>query len=86
MDVKEAIQKRRSVRSFDDRQVPRSKIEELMESVRMAPSASNGQDWEFLVVDDHTTRRNYIPQQNGRSSSEKLQWLLPAWLPSLTKR
>lgn len=56
MDVKEAIQKRRSVRSFDERKVSRSKIEELMESIRMAPSASNRQDWEFLVVDDHATR------------------------------
>jgi len=56
MDVKEAIQKRRSVRSFKDRKVSRSKIEELLESVRMAPSASNRQDWEFLVVDDHVTR------------------------------
>jgi nitroreductase len=27
-----------------------------MESVRMAPSASNRQDWEFLVVDDHATK------------------------------
>ena len=56
MDVKDAIQKRRSVRSFKDRKVSRSKIEELLESVRMAPSASNRQDWKFLVVDDHATR------------------------------
>ncbi len=56
MDVKEAIQKRRSVRSFKDRKVSRSKIEELLESVRMAPSASNRQDWKFLVVDDHAIR------------------------------
>lgn len=56
MDVKEAIQRRRSVRSFEDREVSRAKIKELMESVRMAPSASNRQDWEFVVVDDHTTK------------------------------
>ena len=27
-----------------------------MESVRMAPSASNRQDWKFLAVDDHATK------------------------------
>lgn len=56
MDVKEAVLKRRSVRSFKDREVSRETLEDIMESVRMAPSASNRQDWEFVLVDDGTIR------------------------------
>ncbi len=52
MEVKEAILRRRSVRSFEDKHVPRDTLEEIMESVRMAPSASNRQDWKFVIVDD----------------------------------
>ncbi len=56
MHVKEAILKRRSVRSFSDEEVSRSKLNEIMESVRMAPSASNRQDWEFVLVDDQAKK------------------------------
>ena len=56
MDVKEAIVKRRSVRSFTVKDVSRSLLEEIMESVRMAPSASNRQDWKFIIVDRKATR------------------------------
>lgn len=56
MNVEEAILKRRSVRSYKDKKVSRSKLNELMKSVRMAPSASNRQDWGFVLVDDHTTK------------------------------
>lgn len=52
MEVKEAIRRRRSVRSFKDEPVTRDTLEELMESVRIAPSASNRQDWKFVLVDD----------------------------------
>ena len=50
MDVKEAIARRRSVRSYKDREVSRTLLRELMDSVRMAPSASNRQDWKFVLV------------------------------------
>ncbi|MCF7876210.1 nitroreductase family protein [Candidatus Bipolaricaulota bacterium] len=56
MEVKEAILRRRSVRSFKEKDVPRELLEDIMESVRMAPSASNRQDWQFVLVDDSATR------------------------------
>ncbi|MFW6071773.1 MAG: nitroreductase family protein [Candidatus Bipolaricaulota bacterium] len=56
MEVKEAILKRRSVRSYKERKVRREKLEKIMESVRMAPSASNRQDWKFVLTDDPEKR------------------------------
>ncbi|MFT4889444.1 MAG: nitroreductase [Halobacteriales archaeon] len=55
MDVRDAILERRSVRSYTDRPLPRETIETVLDSVRMAPSASNRQDWRFLVADDEGT-------------------------------
>lgn len=44
---------RQSDRSFDpDRFVEREKIERILETARMAPSATNSQPWHFIVVDE----------------------------------
>ncbi|MBS3815570.1 MAG: nitroreductase family protein [Hadesarchaea archaeon] len=50
MNVEEAISTRRSVRSYANKEVSREKIEKIMNSVRLAPSANNKQDWRFLIV------------------------------------
>jgi len=55
MDVRDAILERRSVRSYADRPLSRETIETVLDSVRMAPSASNRQDWHFVVADDEET-------------------------------
>ena len=55
MDVRDAILERRSVRSYADKPLSRGTIETVLDSVRMAPSASNRQDWRFLVADDEGT-------------------------------
>lgn len=46
------ILKRRSVRTFEDRPVPREDLEAIVECGRWAPSAMNRQEWTFVVVDD----------------------------------
>lgn len=57
LDVEEAILKRRSVRSYKDRKVPRQKLEKIMDLGRMAPSANNRQDWRFVIVDEEETKK-----------------------------
>ncbi len=52
MDISEIIKLRQSVRAYQDRPVERWKIEKLIESVRLAPSASNSQPWQLIIVDD----------------------------------
>lgn len=45
------VLKRQSCRSFDaDKPIEREKLEELMNTVSMAPSACNSQPWHFTVV------------------------------------
>ncbi|MCH3942200.1 MAG: nitroreductase family protein [Atopobiaceae bacterium] len=49
MDV---IDRRRSVRAYQSREVEPGKIEELLRAAMQAPSAGNQRPWEFLVVRD----------------------------------
>ena len=46
------IRKRRSVRRYIDRMIPKEDLEKCVEAARLAPSACNGQTWKFIVVDD----------------------------------
>jgi nitroreductase len=50
MDVKTAIHTRRSVRRYKSTPVARELILELLEAANLAPSATNRQPWEFVVV------------------------------------
>lgn len=52
MEVFEAISGRRSVREYKKEKLPRQDLEKILEAGVWAPSASNAQPWEFLVIDD----------------------------------
>jgi len=57
MDVYEAIAARKSVRAFEDKDVPEDVVSRLLEAARLAPSANNLQEWRFVVVRDSATRK-----------------------------
>lgn len=57
MDVMEAIRKRCSVRNYLCRAVEKEKLTKILEAARLAPSASNRQEWRFIVVQDKDTRK-----------------------------
>lgn len=44
------IKERRSIRAFQDKPIPEKEIEMILEAGRWAPSASNRQPWEFIVI------------------------------------
>ena len=60
MDIIEVIKKRRSIRAYLDRPVEPEKMERLLEAARLAPSASNRQEWRFVVVTDAARRTALI--------------------------
>ena len=57
MDVFEAAQERRSIRSYQDKPVPREKMEKILEAGRLAPSARNIEPWHFIAVTDAEKRK-----------------------------
>ena len=52
MDAVEVILSRRSIRRYTDESVPEEIITELMEAAMSAPSASNQQPWQFVIIND----------------------------------
>jgi nitroreductase len=50
------MQRRRTVRDFSDRPVPRVLIEECLRAATAAPSGANQQPWRFVAVSDAAVR------------------------------
>jgi len=46
----ELVKKRRSIRQFKPNPIPDEYIDKIIEAARWAPSASNSQPWEFIVI------------------------------------
>ncbi len=52
MDAIECIHTRRSIRRYEQKEVPEELIKEILSSGMTAPSARNQQPWQFIVVTD----------------------------------
>jgi len=52
METWDAIRDRRNVRLYDDRPIPPEDLDRILEAGRRAPSASNRQHWDFVLVTD----------------------------------
>lgn len=68
-DLMEVIQGRRSIRRYQEKEVPDDILNKLLEAARWAPSWANTQCWEIIVVKD-------------RSIKEKIQEKVPSRNPS----
>lgn len=58
MDIFEVIKKRRSIRSFIQEEVPKEDIERIIEAASWAPSGSDSQPWEFMVIIDERVKKD----------------------------
>ena len=56
MTFLQLVSKRKSIRKYSPRPVPRERIERCLEAARLSPSACNSQPWSFIVVDDERLR------------------------------
>ena len=52
MEVREALQKRRSIRKYTKEPVSKEQLEELLHAAMSGPSACNRTPWDFYVVTD----------------------------------
>ena len=64
-DFHEEVSRRRTVRDFSDRPVPRDIIEDCVRAAGTAPNGANMQPWHFVVVGDPALKRRI------RSEAEK---------------
>ena len=50
MDFKELIEKRYSVRAYKSQEVEDEKLQQVLDAARLAPTASNRQPFQFIVI------------------------------------
>jgi len=67
MNVIDAVKTRKSVRGYLNKSIEEEKITKVFEAARLAPSASNRQEWRFLIVRD-PEKRGMIAEAANRQS------------------
>ena len=60
MKIQEAIASRRSIRSYAKTSIPPEHMATLFRALQLAPSANNGQNWEFIFVSDPELKHDLI--------------------------
>ncbi len=63
LNVKEVIEKRRSIRKFQEGSITDVQLQVLMKAAQLAPSASNRQPYKFIIVKDKDLMKKL--QKNG---------------------
>ena len=69
IEFSELIKTRQSVRKYQDKPVEKEKLRKLIESVRLAPSASNSQPWKLILV--------YEPKLKNKVAKATFSILVP---------
>jgi nitroreductase len=69
VDFLELVKTRRSIRKYEDREIPESDLRKIFEAVQWSPSWANSQCWELVAIRDRVVK-------------EKLQATLPPTNPA----
>lgn len=71
------IQKRRSIRKYEDRQIEKNDIEEIIKAGMLAPSAKNRQPWKYIVYCGSAKAELLDKMENGLVREERTEASLP---------
>ena len=74
-EVIEAIRKRRSVRSYESKPVPKDIIKMIIEAGNEAPSAMNSQPWRFVVFEDEKIKEKLLEMLRCQIQRRFWKWL-----------
>jgi nitroreductase len=65
--VLDVIRKRRSIRKFDQREIPKETIEDILTAAFFSPSSSNRRPWHFVLASDRGLVEKLSRARNGSS-------------------
>jgi len=66
MSLLDVIYKRRSIRRYKKKTIPKQVMRNILEAGRLAPSANNAQPWHFIVITDPELK--YVLSQGNYNS------------------
>lgn len=64
-DFFELLKTRRSIREFQEKEVPLALVQEIIGDSCMAPSSGNGQPWKFIIVNNKGWIRKLSDESKG---------------------
>ena len=64
MELKEVIEKRRTIRDFENKEVPASIIEYAIENGFKAPTYNHLRDWDFIIINSEEAKLKLIASEN----------------------
>jgi nitroreductase len=67
MDVFSAIRQRSSIRAYQATDIEEDKLKMILEAARLSPSASNRQEWKFIIVKNKETKKKLAKAAFGQS-------------------
>lgn len=78
MEFKEVVDKRRTIRDFQNKEVPQEIIEYALENGFKAPSYNHVRDWNFIILKSLESKLKLVESENLNQvvSREKLEQLL----------
>lgn len=79
----EEVNRRRTVRQFSDRRVPREVIENCLRAAGTAPSGANLQSWHFVVISNPATKREIRAAAEQEEREFYTKRATPEWLAAL---
>jgi nitroreductase len=57
MSLVDVVLSRRSIRRYEQKEIPRDVLDKILEAGRQAPSAANKQPWHFIVLTDSEIKK-----------------------------
>ncbi|RKY83792.1 nitroreductase [candidate division KSB1 bacterium] len=86
MDVFEAIKFRRSIRSYQPKEIPKKSLERIIDAFRFAPSANNEQPWKLIIVKNEELKKDLAKACNQQWFIAEAPCILVACgLPNFSK-
>jgi len=86
--VIDAIKKRRSVRAYEAKPIPRDVLSAIIDAGNEAPSAMNSQPWRFVVVENKEAKRKLLGAAlpKAKAITEKVKDVDPERYEAIKKR
>jgi nitroreductase len=79
MDLYSAIDQRRTIRDFDDRQVDPDIISRILEAGLKAPTNDHLRNWEFIVISDKQEKATIVGNIFKDISKEQVAGIIENW-------
>ena len=67
MSIFDTIKDRRSIRTYKGERISKDKLDKLLETARLAPSAANRQNWKFIVVEKEQIKNQLVTACNNQA-------------------